>query len=142
MEEQHEKVYFSLMAKKKLQEKYKDKTSFGTTSGKMTPIALLQKHDIINEKVSETDDAEGIMKTTAKLRPIFILPQKILRTQWILTTCITSIYQGTRKITSEAEFSIASYFGCVEAKNNFAFAIWASYLLFCCCRQPNVITVA
>ena len=74
MEEQHEKVYFSLMAKKKLQEKYKDKTSFGTTSGKMTPIALLQKHDIINEKVSETDDAEGIMKTTAKLRPIFILP--------------------------------------------------------------------
>ena len=73
MEQQHENVYFSLMTKKRLQEKYKDKISFDATSGKVTPVALLQKHGIINEKVSETDDAEGIMKTTAKLRPIFIL---------------------------------------------------------------------
>ena len=74
LEEQHENVYFSLMKKKKLQEKYKDKISFGTTSGNVTPIVLLEKHGIINEKVFETEDAEGIMKTTAKLRPIFILP--------------------------------------------------------------------
>ena len=34
MEEQHENVYLSLMSKKKLQEIYEDKISFGTRSGK------------------------------------------------------------------------------------------------------------
>ena len=82
------------------------------------------------------------IKTAAKLGLIFILPWKILRTQWILTTCITNIYQRTRKITSDVEFSVASYFRCVEAKISFTFGICASYLQFYCYRQSNVIAVA
>ena len=69
-------------------------------------------------------------KTAAKLGLIFILPWKILRRQWILTTCITNIYQRTCKITSEVEFSVASYFRCVEDKISFAFGICTRYLLF------------
>ena len=54
------------MTKKKLQEKYKDKISFVTKSG---------KKDINNKrKVSKTDKAECIIKTAATLRLIFILP--------------------------------------------------------------------
>ena len=30
------------------------------------------------------------------------------------------IYYGTRKITTEAEFPVASYFCCVEDKNSFS----------------------
>ena len=63
----------------------------------MTSIALLQKHVITNEK---------------------FLKQ--------MNQSFTDIYQRTHKFTIEAEFSVASYFRCVEAKNSFALAIWAS----------------
>ena len=74
MEEQHENFPLSLMTKKKLQEKYKDKISFVTSSGKSDINSTLTESWYYKRKVSKTDEAERIIKTAAKLRLIFILP--------------------------------------------------------------------
>ena len=72
--EQHENVYLLLMTKKKLQEKYKDEISFVTGSGKSDIKSTLTEAWYNKWKISKTDEAEGIIKTAAQLRLIFILP--------------------------------------------------------------------
>ena len=62
------------MTKKKLQEKYKDKISFVTKSGKKDISSTLAEGWCNKRKVSKTDKAERIIKTAATLRLIFILP--------------------------------------------------------------------
>ena len=74
MEEQHENVYLSLMTKKKLQQKYKDEISFGTRSGKSDIDSALTEAWHNKRKVSKTNEVERIIKTSSKLRLIFILP--------------------------------------------------------------------
>ena len=55
MEEQHENFPLSLMTKKKLQEKYKDKISFVTSSGKSDINNTLTELWCYKRKVSNTD---------------------------------------------------------------------------------------
>ena len=74
MKEQHGNVYLSLMTKKKLQQKYKDEISFGTRSCKSDINSTLTEAWHNKRKVSKTNEAERIIKTSAKLRLIFILP--------------------------------------------------------------------
>ena len=74
MEEQHENIYLSLMTKKKSQQKYKDEISFGTRSGKSDINSTLTEAWHNKRKVSKPNEAERIIKTSSKLRLIFILP--------------------------------------------------------------------
>ena len=64
----------SFTAKKKLQEKYKDKISFVTRSGKSDINSTLTEAWYNKRKISKTDEAESIIRAATKLRLIFILP--------------------------------------------------------------------
>ena len=73
MEEQHKNVYSPLMTKKKLHEKYREEINFVSRNGKSDIIILSNISSTIAEawfnkrKVSNADEAECIIKTTAKL---------------------------------------------------------------------------
>ena len=69
------------MTQKTLHEKYKDEINFVASSDKININSTLTEAQYNKRKVSKTDEAQRIIKTAAKLRLIFILPQKILRTQ-------------------------------------------------------------
>ena len=73
MKKQQEKVYSSLMVKKKLQEKHKDEISLVTKNGKSDTNSALTEAWYNKWKVSKTDEAEGIIKTVSKLRLVFTL---------------------------------------------------------------------
>ena len=73
MKKQQEKVYSSLMVKKKLQEKHKDEISLVTKNGKSDTNSALTEAWYNKRKVSKTDEAEGIIKTVSKLRLVFTL---------------------------------------------------------------------
>ena len=81
MKKQQEKVYSSLMTKKKLQEKHKDEISFVTKNGKSDTNSALTEAWYNKRKFSKANEAESIIKAVAKLRLVFTLPYKILRTQ-------------------------------------------------------------
>ena len=81
MKKQQEKVYSSLMVKKKLQEKHKDEISLVTKNGKSDTNSALTEAWYNKRKFSKTNEAESIIKAVAKLRLVFTLPYKILRTQ-------------------------------------------------------------